>query len=454
MVTATPTRPALYQLGVTEAMAGIASGTLSVRELNEAFIARTDALEPRVKAYAHLDREGWLARAQELDAEAKAGKLRGPLHGIPVAVKDQFLIGGMPCTIAASWGDPSVQAEDATLVARLRAAGAIITGATYMPDRSGDPPSCNPWNLAHTPGGSSSGSSAAVGGGMVPVALGESTGGSGIRPPAFCGVAALKPTYGRLSGKGLYVISWSLDHPTIIGRSFEDIALVYNAIAGPDPDDPTSLPEPFEPVTIDPLTTRPPRIGFIRSYFMEKCQDAVKEAMEAAAVKLRAAGAGVTDVYLPEGWDAVWPAWKIVASAERVTFHAKHTAALAAQGLDVKPDVDAFIPATYYLQAQRVRRWLFNAVMPLFEQVDFLLTPASIEPAPPGHGGGDNSMNSPWATVGMPALTFNIGFAPDGLPLGAQLTAAPLAEEALLRAGAWCQGVMGRLPIPDAALEG
>src|SRR5690606_1762537 len=109
-------------------------------------------------------------------------------------------------------------------------AGAVITGTTYMPDRNGDPPSCNPWNLAHTPGGSSSGSSAAVGGGMVPLALGESTGGSGIRPPSFCGVEALKPTYGRVSRKGLYVISWALDNPTIIGRSMQDIAITYNAI--------------------------------------------------------------------------------------------------------------------------------------------------------------------------------------------------------------------------------
>lgn len=452
MVTAISARPALYQLSAAEAMAGIANGTISVLELNEAFIARTDALEPNVRAYAYLDREGWLAAAYELDAEAKAGRLRGPLHGIPVAIKDQFLVRGMPCTIAASWGDASVQGEDATLVARLRAAGAIITGATFMPDRHGNPPSRNPWNLAHTPGGSSSGSSAAVGGGMVPVALGESTGGSGIRPPAFCSVAALKPTYGRLGGKGLYPISWSLDHPTIIARSFEDIALVYNAIAGPDADDVTSLPVPFDPVRLDPLTTRPPRIGFIRNYFMDRCQDPVKDAMEAAALKLKAAGAEIVDVSLPEGWDAVWPAWKLVAAGERVTFHAKHTAALEAQGLPVKPDIDAFIPATFYLQAQRVRRWLFDAVMPLFGQVDFLLTPAAVEPAPEGNGPGDNSMNSPWATVGMPALTFNIGFAPNGLPLGAQLSAAPLAEEALLRAGAWCQGVMGRLPIPDAAL--
>lgn len=443
---------ALYERSVASTIAAIRSGELSVLELNEAFIARTDALEPKVKAYAHLDREGWLAAARELDAEAKAGTFRGPLHGIPVAVKDQFLVAGMPNTIGESWGVITIPTEDATPVARLRAAGAIITGTTYMPDRNGDPPSCNPWNLAHTPGGSSSGSSAAVGGGMVPLALGESTGGSGIRPPSFCGVEALKPTYGRVSRKGLYVISWALDNPTIIGRSFEDIAIAYNAIAGYDELDPTSLPDAFNGVDTGMAHLAPPRIGFVRNFFMEKCDPEMQEAMEAAANKLRDAGAEIVDVMMPDGWDAVWPAWKLVCSPERTTFHATHTAALLADGKEVKPDPDELIPATYYLHAQRIRRWLRDGAQGMFGEVDFLYTPASLGPAPLGHGGGDNSMNSPWATVGMPAITFNIGLAPNGLPLGAQLTATHLAEESLLRAGAWCESVMGIQPVQDASV--
>ncbi|MGD9934937.1 MAG: amidase [Dehalococcoidia bacterium] len=452
-MTALAASKALYELGGAEAAALIAGGHLSVLELNEAFIARTGALEPRVNAYAFLDLDAWRASARQLDDEAKAGRFRGPLHGIPIAIKDQFLVGGLPCKIAGTWGDTAIPADDATPVARLRQAGAIITGTTYMPDRFGDAPSSNLWNLEHTPGGSSSGSSAAVGGGMIPIALGESTGGSGIRPPAFCGVEALKPTYGRVSGSGLYVISWSLDHPTIIGRSFEDIALVYNVIAGPDPLDPTSLPDPVTAVSLSGAELRPPRIGFVRNFFLERCDDSMVAAMESAAATLRAAGAEVVDVVLPDGWGLVWPAWKVVCASERTTFHAKHTAALEAAGVDVKPDIDIFVPATYYLQAQRVRRWLLESALTLFNDVDFLYTPAALGPAPLGHGGGDNSMNSPWATVGMPTLTFNIGLAPGGLPLGAQLTAPHLAEEPLLRAGAWCENVIGRLSIPNAALE-
>lgn len=441
----------LYSLTVTEAAAKIASGELSVLDYNMAFIERTDKLEPHIRAYAYLDREGWLAEAKVLDAEAKAGKLRGPLHGIPIGIKDQFFVKGMPNTIGLSWGTDETPTEDATLIARLREAGAIITGTTYMPDRHGEPPSCNPWNLAHTPGGSSSGSSAAVGARMIPVAIGESTGGSGIRPPSFCGVGAMKPTFGRISGKGMYVISWSLDHPTVIGQTMADIALVYNCIAGPDPLDETGRMEPFELVSAKVPAT-PPRIGYIRNYFLAKCQPVMLAQMDAAVEKLKAAGAEIVDVNLPEGWDAVWPTWKIVCAAERVTYHAKHTGDLLSKEIAVKPDPDMFFPATYYLRAQRVRRWLKDGALGMFENVDVLLTPAAIEEPPLGHGGGDNSMNSPWATVEMPSLTFNIGLSPNALPMGAQLAAPPLMEDALLKAGAWCEQVMGLLGTPDVKI--
>jgi aspartyl-tRNA(Asn)/glutamyl-tRNA(Gln) amidotransferase subunit A len=441
----------LFNITVAEASALIASGDLSVLDYNMAFIERTDELEPHLRAYAYLDRDGWIAEAAALDAEAKAGKLRGPLHGIPVGIKDQFFVKGMPCTIGRSWGVDDIPSEDATLVARLRDAGAIITGTTFMPDRNGDPPSRNPWNLAHTPGGSSSGSSAVVGARMLPVSIGESTGGSGIRPPSFCGIAAMKPTFGRISGKGMYVISWSLDHPTVIAQTMADIALVYNCIAGPDPLDETGRLEPLEPVSAE-LPTTPPRIGWIKNYFPDLCQPVMLQQMDEAVAKFRAAGADIVDIYLPEGWDAVWPVFKIVTGPERTTYHARHTGDLIAKGVEVQPNADAFISASFYLEAQRVRRWLFDGVMPLFDQVDFLLTPAAVEEPPLGHGPGDNRMNSPWAVVGLPSLTFNIGLSPNGLPMGAQLAAPQLQEDAILKAGAWCESVMGRLGTPDVKI--
>ena len=448
-MTATADAPAaLYNLTVTEASAKIAAGELSVLDYNMAFIERTDELEPHIRAFAHLDREGWIGEAKQLDEEARAGMFRGPLHGIPFGIKDQFLVKGMPCTVSASWGVDFVPEEDATLVARLREAGGIIAGTTYMPDRHGNPPTCNPWNLARTPGGSSSGSAASVGARMVPAAIGESTGGSGIRPPSFCGVAAMKPTFGRISGKGMYVYSWVLDHPTVIGQTTADIALIYNCIAGPDPLDETGRTEPLEPVSAE-VPAAPPKIGRIVNYFPDLCQQVMLDQMDAAVARLRDAGAEITDIMLPAGWDAVWPVFTLVMGAEQSTYHGRHTGDLITKGADVAPVLADLIPATYYLQAQRVRRWLSDSVLPLFDQVDFLLTPAAVEEPPLGHGGGDNRMNSPWSVVGIPSLTFNIGLSPNGLPMGAQLAAPPLKEDAILKAGAWCESVMGRLRTPD-----
>jgi aspartyl-tRNA(Asn)/glutamyl-tRNA(Gln) amidotransferase subunit A len=178
------------------------------------------------------------------------------------------------------------------LVARLREAGGIIAGTTYMPDRHGNPPTCNPWNLAHTPGGSSSGSAASVGTRMVPAAIGESTGGSGIRPPSFCGVASMKPTFGRISGKGMYVYSWVLDHPTVIGQTMADIALIYNCVAGPDPLGETGRTEPLELVSAEVPST-PPKIGRIMNYFPDLCQQVMLDQMDVAVAKLKDAGAEI-----------------------------------------------------------------------------------------------------------------------------------------------------------------
>lgn len=448
MTTVSEAPTALYDLTVTEAAAKIAAGELSVLDYNMAFIERTDELKPHIQAFAHLDREGWIAEAQRLDEEAKEGTLHGPLHGIPFGVKDQFLVEGMPNGIGASWGNDAITAEDATLVARLREAGGIIAGTTTMPNRYGTPPTCNPWNLAHSPGGSSSGSAAAVGARMLPASIGESTGGSGIRPPSFCGIAAMKPTFGRISGKGMYVWSWVLDHPTVIGQTMADIALIYNCIAGPDALDATGRIEPFEPVSAEVPTT-PPRIGRIVNYFPDLCQQVMLDQLDAAVAKLKDAGAEIVDIMLPAGWDAVWPVFRLVVGPEWATFHVQHSADLTAQGLEVAPALAEVLPTPYYLQAQRVRRWLLDSVLPLFDQVDFLLTPAAIEEPPLGHGGGDNRMNSPWSVVGLPSLTFNIGLSPNGLPMGAQLAAGVLQENAIMKAGAWCEAVMGRLPTPD-----
>ena len=242
----TPAGNYIHEMGVCSIVQTVAEGKLKPIDLVETLLSRIMTFEDQVQAWSHLDTENALEQATLLTAEANTGKLRGPLHGVPIGIKDEFHVQGMP-TGLRNLKRPFPEPEDATPVARLRAAGAVIIGKTHMPVGGIMPPTRNPWNLHHTAGGTSSGSGAAVGARMIPVALGEQTGGSNLRPAAYCGVDAIKPTYGRISRFGCLPFAWTMDHVGIIGLSMEDIALVLSVIAGPDPRDPTTLSDPAPP---------------------------------------------------------------------------------------------------------------------------------------------------------------------------------------------------------------
>lgn len=426
--------------------AAVVSGTATPTDVAEASLARIAALEDKVQAWCYLDPADVRAQAAVLTDELRAGKLRGPLHGVPFGVKDEFHVQGQPTYMADPVGRP--QPVDATTVAKLRAAGAIIMGKTHMPIDGKLPPTRNPWNLEHTAGGTSSGSGAVVGARMVPAALGEQTAGSNLRPAAFCGVAALKPTYGRLSRFGMYPFAWSHDHAGIIGLTMEDIALVFNALAGPDPLDPTTRTEGPSPATLSIEGMRAPRIGIVRNFFPERTQPVMLEAIETSAATLRSAGATVTDILLPEDFGLVWMAHRLVGGAEGLTLRGRryNEGALPMIGRDLAASL---VPATYYLQAQRVRRYLWTKLQALFGEVDALLMAVSPTPAPKGIATtGDASLLVPWSCLGYPAITINGGLSPEGLPLGLQFVAGPMSDYGLLRTGAWCEEVLGRLPAP------
>src|SRR5213593_1942099 len=234
--------PELSALGVVEAAAEIRRGAVSPVALVEACLERIRALDGNVQAWAHVDEKGALAAARERAEEAKRSTVRGPLHGIPVAVKDIFHVAGLPTTAGARPFAHSRPGEDAPSVARLRAAGAIVLGKTHTTQFAyRDPaPTRNPWNLAHTPGGSSAGSAAAVAARMAPLALGSQTVGSVLRPAAYCGVVGFKPSHGRISAAGVVPLAWSLDHVGIFARTVEDCALALGLLAGFDAADPLS----------------------------------------------------------------------------------------------------------------------------------------------------------------------------------------------------------------------
>ena len=440
----------VYTRGVAEIAGAVARSEVTPSQVAEAFLARIEAVEPRVHAWSYLDVEDVRAQAAALTAEAAAGRLRGPLHGVPVGIKDEFHVKGAP-TAMRGLASPVPEPEDATCVARLRAAGAIIMGKTWMPVDGKNPPTRNPWDLERTPGGSSSGSGAAVAAGMAPIAMGEQTGGSTLRPAAYCGIAGLKPTFGRISRYGCYPFSWSFDHPGIIGHTLEDIALVLSVVAGPDQRDPTTLQEPPPEAGLGMGSYAPARIGVVRNFYPERTQPAMQQAVDASAERLARAGAAVTDILLPEAFSALWAVHRLVGAVEGAAFHAHRVSATPDFGTVRRHLFGAAVPGTYYLQAQRIRRWLGSQVEAQLtsQGLDILLMPAVPGPAPEGlDSTGPPVLLQPWSTLGYPALSINGGLSPEGLPLGLQFVAGPGRDYELMRLGAWGQEVLGRLPMP------
>jgi aspartyl-tRNA(Asn)/glutamyl-tRNA(Gln) amidotransferase subunit A len=438
---------ALHTLTLTELSARVANGEVTPLDVVESFLAQIDRYEPNIQAWCYLDRERVLSEAADLTQSAQAGQLKGPLHGIPFGVKDEFHVAGMPTYMAAA--DDPPRPEDATAVARLRAAGAIIMGKTHMPIDGVNPPTRNPWNFEHTAGGTSSGSGAAVGARMVPAALGEQTAGSNLRPAAFCGVAALKPTYGRIGRFGMYPFAWSHDHVGLIGLTMHDIALVFSAIGGPDQRDPTSRSEAPPPADLKLDGLPRPRIGYVRNFFPERTESVMLGAVEESAKRLREAGATIVDVLLPGDFDTIWMVHRLISGAEGLTFRSRKMAE-SGVGMTTGRDIAAsLVPASYYLQAQRIRHDLWNRALSAFADVDALLMAVAPSPAPRGTSStGDASLLSPWSCLGYPSITVNGGLSPDGLPLGLQMVAPPMGDYDLMRVGAWCEDALGRLPVP------
>jgi len=431
---------------LSELAEAIAGGHLTPSEALEAYLERLDAVEGRVQAWSHLDLAGVRAAAAALTAESAAGRLRGPLHGVPFAAKDEFHVAGMPTYFADPDGRP--QQATATPIERMRAAGAVLVGKTHMPVGGVMPPTRNPWNLAHTAGGTSSGSGAAVAARMVPFALGEQTAGSNLRPAAYCGVAGLKPTFGRVSRFGCYQFSYSHDHVGLIGLTMADLALVLSVVAGPDPKDRTARAEAPPPAQLSIEEMRPPQIGVVRTFFPERTTPVMLDAIERSAERLRDAGATLVDVALPADFGLVWMVHRLINATEAFTLHSRKYAEPGSPP-PLRDRIAALIPTSYYLQAQRIRHHLWQELQELFEQTDALLMAAAPGAAPAGTAStGDASLLVPWSCVGFPAITINGGLSPEGLPLGLQLVRPPMTDHTLLRIGAWCEQILGRLPAP------
>jgi Asp-tRNA(Asn)/Glu-tRNA(Gln) amidotransferase A subunit family amidase len=419
-------------------------GRLSPVDLLDACLERVDRLEPRVRAWVFLDRERARVDAEHLHAELRRGHWRGPLHGIPIAVKDIFDVFDWPTAAGSRRWAGSVARQDATVVRRLREAGAVFPGKTVTTQyASFDPPvTRNPWDTARTPGGSSSGSAAAVACGMCPGALGSQTGGSITRPASYCAVAGCKPTWGRVSVAGVVPLAPSMDHVGPIAGCVRDLAILLQALAGPDPHDPECSTRPVpDYVAALGRSPAPPRLGRLRGPFEERAEEPMRNLMDEASALL-ARGTRVSDVALPAGFAEVVPRHRTVMAVEAAAYHGDR---LRRYPEDYEPRIRGLLeeglacPASEYARCKEHQRAQSAAMQACLQEVDALLTPATIGPAPAADTTGDPAFNSPWSYTGLPTVSLPAGWTREGLPLAIQLVGRRWGEAELLAAAAWCE---------------
>ena len=442
--------PQPYQLTVSEAAQQIKDKQLSPVDLAQSQLERIDATDKELQAWVTIDREEVLTTAKQLEDEAKGGKTRGLLHGVTVGLKDIFYTAGMKTAAGSKVYADFVPDFDATTVRKVKEAGGIILGKAVTTEfATSDPsPTYNPWNLEHTPGGSSSGSSVAVASKTVGAALGSQTGGSTCRPAAYNGIVGLKATYGRISRYGVVPVSWSLDHVGILVRTVDDAALMLQVLSGEDANDPGSANEPVPNFRQQMAEhNRPPRIGIPSQYFQEKSTPEVWAHTQAVAKQLAAAGAEIVEIGLPDSFSSSHSVQRIVMNVECAAYHEQFH---ANQAEDYGPRVRAgmemgmLIPATKYLQAMRLRRQFRQDMVQMVQQVDAVLTPTTPAPAPKDRNTtGDASFQAPWTSCGLPTVTIPSGLSENSMPLGVQLGGLPFEEGKLLGIAKWCETTLG-----------
>jgi len=456
----------------------IAAGRVSAVEVCRAALTRIDTVDPSLNAFNLVDADRALASAAAIDRRRTAGEPLGPLAGVPVALKDNLCVRGMRTTASSRILERFVPPYDATAVARLEAAGAVVVGKTncdeFAMGSSNENSACgpvrNPWAPDRTPGGSSGGSAAAVAAGCVPLALGSDTGGSIRQPAAFCGVVGLKPTYGRVSRYGLLAFASSLDQIGPIARTAADAALVLSVIAGVDRADATSSHEPVADFTPPPaVDVHGVRIGIPRAFVTSGVDAGVRRAFEAALETLRSAGASLVDIELPHAKYAI-PVYYLVATAEassnlarydgvRYGYRSARAADASFRDMYSRTRDEGFGPEVkrrimlgtyvlsagyydaFYLKAQQVRTLLRGDYQRAFEQVDVVAMPTS--PIPPFRLGEKTAdpLQMYLADVftvsanlaGLPAISVPCGFVDGTLPVGLQLTGRMFDESTLLR---------------------
>jgi Asp-tRNA(Asn)/Glu-tRNA(Gln) amidotransferase A subunit family amidase len=425
---------------------------ISSEQLVEACLSRVREVDPQVEAWAFLDANHALAQARAADALRLEGKPIGSLHGVPIGVKDIFDTVDMPAECGSVLYAGRTPSRDATVVSMLRAAGAVIMGKTVTTEFAYFSPgkTRNPLNPEHTPGGSSSGSAAAVAANMIPLALGSQTNGSTIRPAAYCGVVGFKPTHGLISRHGVLALSRTLDQVGLFARSIEDIALLAGQITGYDENDPDTRPRarlPFIEVAAEepPL---PPMFAFIKTPMWERADEETKEGFSEIIEHL---GAQVEEVELFPSASEAWQWHQNIMSAEmalNLEREWKHGRERLSEQLQTQIERGREVRAIDYQRALARINPIHESFVELFEQrYDAILTPAAPSAAPRGLAStGDPSFCTLWTLCGMPAISLPLLQSTNGLPIGVQLVGPRLGDARLLRTARWLAAKIAATP--------
>jgi aspartyl-tRNA(Asn)/glutamyl-tRNA(Gln) amidotransferase subunit A len=444
-----------FELSLMAAAEEISAGRLSPVELTESVLGRIEATEGALGAYAHVTPELARKAAAHAAQEIVAGRSLGPLHGIPLGVKDLYDTAGVPSTSSSKVRAGRVPDTDSVAVEKLLAAGMVMVGKTHTHEFAFGgitPTTRNPWDTGRIPGGSSGGSGAAVASGTCMVGMGSDTAGSIRIPAALCGTVGLKPTYGRASRRGVASLSWSLDHVGPLTRNVPDCALVLNAIAGYDRLDPATVDVPVPDYTAgldDGIAGL--RVGVPTNYFFEHVHPDVERSVRAAITVLEGLGAELREVTVPYADQVLAAEWAII-MPEASSYHQRTLREVPDLYLaDTRVSLEAgeLVLATDYIKALRIRTLMQQGWAAMFDDIDVLVTPGMPFAAPEVGATGTTwpdgvtepitpaliRLTSPGNLTGQPVLSLPVGFDGAGLPLGMQVTGRPFDEATVLRVG-------------------